>query len=29
MTVATTQAKREWPLLALRLVVGYGFLAFG
>jgi putative oxidoreductase len=22
-------AKREWPLLALRLVVGYGFLAHG
>ena len=29
MTVATTRANREWPLLALRLVVGYGFLAHG
>jgi putative oxidoreductase len=29
MTVATTGTKREWPLLALRLVVGYGFLAHG
>ena len=24
MTPETTGVKREWPLLALRLVVGYG-----
>src|SRR5258708_35742622 len=29
MTFARTEAKREWPLLALRMVVGYGFLAHG
>ena len=29
MTFATVGTKREWPLLALRLVVGYGFLAHG
>jgi putative oxidoreductase len=29
MTVKMTESKREWPLLALRLVVGYGFLAHG
>jgi putative oxidoreductase len=29
MVVVMTESKREWPLLALRLVVGYGFLAHG
>ena len=29
MTLWTAGTKREWPLLALRLVVGYGFLAHG
>lgn len=29
MTFAATGTRREWPLLALRLVVGYGFLAHG
>jgi putative oxidoreductase len=29
MTIEMTESKREWPLLALRLVVGYGFLAHG
>jgi putative oxidoreductase len=29
MIVEMTDSKREWPLLALRLVVGYGFLAHG
>jgi putative oxidoreductase len=29
MTTSTRDMKREWPLLALRFVVGYGFLAHG
>ncbi len=29
MIFSTSGTKREWPLLALRLVVGYGFLAHG